>query len=245
MYIDPFVYFLSTNKISFRFKYYPIPMLNSSLGSRTMTNTYPDLKLNLDRRSITNHPRGHYLILTIDYKDLTMKLPASSPDKFVYYMRLLHSCLARSLDLCAAGCRGCSGDRINVYLCRTEDGSDQRFRVNRQRPGNQLRHIVDIVTRIVKQGGLLRRKKWLAGLTVGIDVADEDPGEYAPCSLAAEYDPAAVARPAMPCLRVFAVDRRLAIRPGLEVHEIEVAGRLIDRKTAVLGHAKQQEPAIR
>ena len=194
---------------------------------------------------MANDPCGPYLILTIDSKDLTLKLPASRPDEFVHRMRLMQSCLAGSLALCATGCWGCSGDRINVYLFRTEDGSDQLFRVHRHRPGNQLRHIIDIVTRIVKQGGFLRRKKWFAGLTVGIDVADEDPGEYAPRSLAAEYDPAAVARPAMPCLSIFAVDRRLAIRPGLEVHEIEVAGRLIDRKTAVLGHAKQQEPAIR
>ena len=196
-------------------------------------------------RSMTNDPRGHYLILTIDSKDLTLKLPASSPDEFVHHMRLLHSCLARSLDFCATAYRGCSGDRINMYLFRTEDSLDQRFRVHRHRPGNQLRHIVNIVTRIVKQGRLLRRKKWLVGLTIGIDVANEDLGEYATRSLATEYYPAAVARPAMPCLCVFAVDRRLAIRAGLEIHEIKVAGRLIYRKTAVLGHAKQQEPTIR
>src|SRR4030042_3016754 len=118
-------------------------------------------------------------------------------------MRLLHSCLARTLDLCAAGCRGRSGDRTNVYLCRTEDGSDKSFRVHRHRAGNQLRHIEDIVTRIVKQGGLLRQKKRLAGLTIGIDVADEDPGEYTPRHFAAEYNPAAGARPAMPFLRRF------------------------------------------
>jgi hypothetical protein len=42
---------------------------------------------------------GHYLILTIDSKYLTLKLHPSSSNEFVYHMRLLHSYLARSLDL--------------------------------------------------------------------------------------------------------------------------------------------------
>jgi len=69
-----------------------------------------------------------------------------APGDSMHPVRSLHARLACSVRLRATDFRGRSGDGINVDLRRTDRGPDQRFRIQRHRPGHQLRHIVQTIT---------------------------------------------------------------------------------------------------
>src|ERR1035437_3741635 len=109
---------------------------------------------------------------------------------------------------------------------------------------HKFRQIDGLQERIVEVRILLGQQKGFAELSILVHVGEEWPGEKAVKPFAAENHPTSVAGPAMPGIRLGAVDFQPAKFARSHVQEVEIGVGLINWEISVIAETEHDKPSV-